>query len=54
MTVHDASEIASQWVPEHSTSLPRFRGAFLHGSICYRNADEEIAMHSDIDVILVG
>lgn len=53
MTVHDAFEITSRWVAEHRASFTGFRGAFLHGSVCYRNTDEEIATHSDIDVILV-
>jgi len=53
MTVHYAREAARQWVIEHGSSTPGFRGAYTAGSTNWLPDDAALAATSDFDVMVV-
>lgn len=54
MRIERAREIARQWVLDEGTGLPGFGGAFLTGSVLWADPDDELAPHSDVDVMVVA
>jgi hypothetical protein len=50
ITVRDAMRIAKEWVEAEAPNIPNFQGAFLNGSILWKNDDEPQPETSDVDV----
>ena len=53
ITVREAKRIAQDWVETKTPSIPNFRGAFLTGSINWKNDDEPLPPASDVDLKIV-
>ena len=53
MTAGRARRIALDWVRENADSFPGFSGAYLIGSINFREQDDPLPPTSDIDVRIV-
>ena len=53
MTVARMKEIALEWVADNLSSLQEFGGAYLSGSICEYDDDEEMPDYSDVDIHVV-
>ena len=49
-TVREAKQIAKEWVKTQAPNIPNFKGAFLIGSILWKNDDEPFHPASDVDV----
>jgi hypothetical protein len=53
ITVREAKRIAKDWVEAEAPSIPNFRGAFLVGSILWKNDDDPLPAASDVDLKVV-
>jgi len=53
ITVREAKRIAKDWVEAESTSIPNFRGAFLTGSINWKNDEDPLPPASDVDLKVI-
>ena len=53
ITVREAKHIAQDWVEAEAPKIPKFRGAFLIGSLNFRNEEESLPPTSDVDVRIV-
>ncbi|MEJ7838106.1 MAG: hypothetical protein WKF81_04775 [Thermomicrobiales bacterium] len=53
MQVRDAKAIADIWIQQSHRSIRGYRGAYLAGSICWLEDDDEMSPYSDIDLHLV-
>jgi hypothetical protein len=51
--VHQAKDIARQWVEENASQIPGFAGAFFHGSINWLAGDDVLPPTSDLDLMVV-
>lgn len=49
-TVQEAKRIAKDWVEVEAPNIPNFRGAFLSGSVIWKDDDEPQPVTSDVDV----
>jgi len=53
ITVSEAKRIAQEWVETEAPSIPNFQGAFLVGSLNFKNEDEPLHLTSDVDIRIV-
>lgn len=53
MRVGTARAAAVRWVAAHARSVPGYRGAYFSGSTVGRADDAELAVSSDVDVVVV-
>ncbi len=53
ITVREAKHIAKDWVEAEAPNIPNFRGAFLTGSINWKNDDDPLPPASDVDLKVV-
>lgn len=54
MRIEQARQVARQWVLEEGAKLPGFGGAFLTGSVLWADPGDELAVSSDVDVMVVA
>lgn len=53
MLVHEARNVARQWLDGQRESIPGYRGAYLAGSICWLDDQQDMPGYSDIDLHVV-
>jgi len=53
ITIGEAKQIAKDWVEAEAPNIPNFQGAFLVGSINWKNEDEPLPAASDVDLKVV-
>ena len=53
MRIHEAKQIARDWVVEQGARTPGFAGAFFHGSVNWQPDDAPLPATSDLDIMLV-
>ena len=53
ITVREAKRIAKNWVEAEAPNIPSFHGAFLNGSILWKNDDEPLPTTSDVDIAIL-
>lgn len=53
ITVREAKQIAKEWVEAQTPNIPKFQGAFLIGSILWKDDDDPFPPASDVDVRIV-
>lgn len=53
MRIGDARAIAVEWVRQHASGRPDFRGAFFSGSTAAMAPEAELPASSDVDVVVV-
>ena len=53
ITVGEAKQIAQEWVEAEVPNIPNFQGAFLIGSILWKDDDDPFPPASDVDVRIV-
>ena len=52
-TVREAKQIAKDWVEAEAPNIPNFRGAFLTGSILWKEDADPFPSTSDVDLVIV-
>jgi hypothetical protein len=50
ITVGEAKRIAKDWVEAEANNIPNFQGAFLSGSVIWKNNDDQFPTASDLDI----
>lgn len=53
MTVHEAKEVARDWVEREGSLVPGFSGAFFAGSINWKAPEKTFPPGSDVDVFII-